>query len=57
MSLKKDYLRHNKLRAGPAGWDCQCCNPYACSKRRMKVLARRYVRRKVRQEDQKQNDC
>lgn len=56
MSLKKDYLKHDKLKAGPAGWGCPCCNPYNCSPRRMKVLARRFVRRKVRQEDYKQTD-
>ena len=50
MSLKKSYLKHKKLRSGPGGWGCPCCNPYSCSPRRMKKLARRLVRRVSKQE-------
>ena len=47
MSLKKDYVRSNcaKLAENYGGWDCPCCNPYGCSKRNMKKLARRRLRR------------
>lgn len=45
MSLKKDYLGHNKTIDGVGGWKCACCNPFHCSPRRMKPLARRLVRR------------
>ncbi len=45
MSLKKDYHSHNKTIDGVGGWKCACCNPYNCSPRKMKPLARRLVRR------------
>jgi hypothetical protein len=37
-----------KLKGGPGGWDCPCCNPFYCSPRKMKALARRLARRKLR---------
>lgn len=40
-----------KLRGGPGGWHCPCCNKYQTSARRMKTKARRLVRRKQRQID------
>ena len=43
MALAKDY-RCKKMNAGPGGWGCPCCNPFNKGPRRMKVLARRYVR-------------
>jgi len=46
MSLKRDYTKGpcKKLCGGPGGWQCQCCNPYFCSPRKMKVQARRRLR-------------
>lgn len=45
MSLKKDYHGHSKTIDGFGGWKCVCCNPFHCSPRKMKPLARRLVRR------------
>ncbi len=46
-SLKTDYIRTHvgKMRAGPGGWRCQCCNPFFCHPANMKRKARRRVRR------------
>lgn len=49
MSLKKDYKHVKKLNAGPGGWHCPCCNPMGCSSRKMKVRARRMLRRVTKQ--------
>ena len=50
-SLKKDYKRASggKLLDGYGGWHCPCCNPYNCSPRKMKPLARRRLRRTNKQ--------
>lgn len=40
------YRKDDKLRGGPGGWGCSCCNPYNCNPRNMKSLARRLARRK-----------
>lgn len=47
MSLKKDYIKAkcSKVSDNYGGWHCPCCNPYGCSVRKMKKLARRRVRR------------
>lgn len=39
----------SRLRSGPGGIGCPCCNPYGCHPRNMKHRARRLVRRKTRQ--------
>lgn len=45
MGLARDYRHNKKLQGGPGGWYCSCCNPFRCSPRRMKPLARRLARR------------
>ena len=47
MSLKKDYVQAvcGKVQEGSGGWRCPCCNPYRTTVQKMKVLARRRVRR------------
>lgn len=51
MSLKNQYRKAGcgKLGSGPGGWRCRCCNPFGCSPRRMKPLARRTLRRVEKQ--------
>mgnify|MGYP006931609950 CR=1 FL=1 len=51
MSLKRDYVKVQcgKMRDGPGGWQCPCCNPFGCSPRKMKPLARRRLRRNRKQ--------
>jgi len=49
MGLKKDYKGINKLKGGPGGWHCPCCNPYHCHPRNMKRKASRLARRKRKQ--------
>jgi hypothetical protein len=44
----------HKLVGGPGGWYCTCCNPLMVSPRRMKPLARRLFRRRLRQLDRNQ---
>lgn len=49
-SLKKDYRNVAKLRDGPGGWYCTCCNPFNCSPRKMKIKARRIYRHVMKRE-------
>lgn len=51
----KTYHEFGKLRGGPGGLRCPCCNPYGCSPRKMKPKARRFVRRKLKEDIKKLN--
>lgn len=44
---KREYNKFGKLNT--RSWHCPCCNPYGCSVRKMKRKARRFVRRKEKQ--------
>lgn len=57
MSLKQEYKAIHKLRAGPGGWYCPCCNPYGRHPRNMKHLAHRLVRRKSKQKVNNHGDA
>jgi hypothetical protein len=49
-TLKSDYkVARGKMKEGPGGWHCNCCNPYDCHPRKMKPLARRRLRRILKQ--------
>lgn len=56
MGLSKDYRSIAKLRGGPGGWYCVCCNPYRCHPRKMKRMARRLARRTSRQRVREDSD-
>lgn len=45
-----------KLRrhTGPGGFRCPCCNPYGMSPRKSKKLDNRYLRRKLKQNIEKE---
>jgi len=53
VSLKGTYVKASrtvgKMSGGPGGWQCPCCNPFGCSVRKMKPLARRRLRRVSKQ--------
>jgi len=42
-------IYHRYIHSGPGGWHCPCCNPWRTSVRKMKTLARRKVRRAMKQ--------
>lgn len=48
--MKRDWrVGHGKLRAGPGGLGCPCCNPYRCHPRNMKSRMKRTIRRVTKQ--------
>ena len=53
--MSKEYQCYAKLKAGPGGIGCPCCNPYHCHPRSAKPLMRRFKRRKERQELKQRN--
>jgi hypothetical protein len=48
-TMRNEVIGIAKLRGGPGGWKCPCCNPMNCSPRNMKHLARRMVRHITKQ--------
>lgn len=40
-----EYIGYKKLRAGPGGIKCPCCNPFHCHPRKSKPVMRRHKRR------------
>ena len=48
-TLAKNYRDNGKFTTGPGGWYCGCCNPCGCHPRNMKMIAHRWLRRKMRQ--------
>jgi len=41
----KFYQQFSKIKVGIGGLYCNCCNPYRCNPRKIKMKMRRHARR------------
>ncbi len=54
MGFTAEYKEMKKLKGGPGGIYCPCCNPYCCCPQKMKPKSRRLTRRVKKQELRKE---